>query len=187
MKSSNPIELIGLRNIMESFFIFLFYGAIIILIGPFFGVDLTKDLPDQYSNLIQEPVSISMFALLSGIPLLLIFLIGILKGEKTIHHPLILKYVLPFPRTGLCAGAIIVGMLLGLGIMLWLITLGCKQGNLTSTAIQLIGLSGYFFLILLLFIILYLYLLYPWRKKIRILDIVSLSYLFMITLAMAFF
>lgn len=175
LNNENPLDLIGARGIKENFFVFFVFGISIVLFGGV-AFDLTKDLPDKFVKIIQESFAINTFVILTCIGLVISALTGSLAGEKAIHHRFISKWVLAFSRVGLSAGAIVSGMLLGIGVALWLITLGAKNGQLAAEAIRFIGLSFFFVLILLPLIIVHLYLLFPWSKRILWLDLLSFAY-----------
>jgi len=173
--SNDPLELISFRGIRESFFVFSLFGAGLIIFGGI-AFDLSKDLPGQYSKIVQEPLSINTSALLSMFGLVVMSLAALFRGEEAIRHAFIEKWVLAFSRAGLSAGAIVSGMLFGMGVALWFITLGEKDGELAINATQFIGLSLLILLFVIPVIILHLYLLYPWNKNILVLDVASVMY-----------
>ncbi|MBT8763914.1 hypothetical protein KFV02_08210 [Desulfohalobiaceae bacterium Ax17] len=175
MEEKNPIKLIGLQSIKEIFFVFLLFGFVLIL-GGGVCLDLTKNLPSQYLKIIEESLSINTFGLLSIVSLCILAVWRLIKGEEALKHPFVTKIILPLSRAGLSAGAITAGMLLGIGLGLWLITLGGKHSELALNAIQFIGLSAFLALFIIPLIVLHLYLLFPCKQKVLWLDLVSAIY-----------
>nr|WP_320116641.1 hypothetical protein [uncultured Desulfuromonas sp.] len=183
MDKDNPMDLIGIRSVRESFFVFSLFGAGITLFSGI-AFDLTEDLPEQISKIIQEPLSINTFALFSVIGLAVVTLVASIKGESAIKHPFVTDWVLAVSRAGLTAGSIVTGMLFGIGAALWLVTLGAKNSELANHAILFLGLSIFFLLFMTPLILLHLYILFPWKEKVLFLDVASIIYSVVVTIAL---
>lgn len=65
----SAFEKISIGSAFESFLVFLIAGILVVVVGGCF-LDLTSDLPDWYLSLIQEPISIAYFFLLSILSLI---------------------------------------------------------------------------------------------------------------------
>ncbi|WP_422413476.1 MULTISPECIES: hypothetical protein [unclassified Endozoicomonas] len=67
--SKSTFEKTSIGSAFESLFVFLVAGMLLVVLGGCF-VDLSGDLPGWYLNLIQEPISIGYFFILSILSLL---------------------------------------------------------------------------------------------------------------------
>lgn len=171
----SPIELIGLRAMVENVVVFLVFGVLVILYGAAV-YDLAGQLPDKYVGFIQGIYSIYTFAILSLSGLVIVAIVKSLKGERCVKSSHLIKVALLFARAGLSAGAIVAGAFFGIGFGLWLISLLSAEEELVAYAIKFIGLSGDFLILLATITISYLYLLYPKKDKLRQLGITTLIY-----------
>ncbi|MDP5460485.1 hypothetical protein [Alishewanella sp. SMS8] len=138
----SAFEKISIGPAFESFLVFLVLGILVVVVGGCF-VDLTSDLPDWYLSLIQEPVSISYFFILSILSLLTTALVT--WGGTKNHND---KWwfdniVLATSRAGISCGFIASGMLVGIGAGLFIVTRGSPDSELANTSMGFVALGIY--------------------------------------------
>jgi hypothetical protein len=103
--------------------------------GSFF-IDLRADLPKAFESLITEPISINTFAFLIIVGMVLLAAVTGF-GTKEIRDDSKAAHVaLAFVRSGLSAGAIAAGSLVGTTFALLVITRGAQGSKLANTAEQ---------------------------------------------------
>ena len=136
----SAFDRVSLVSALENFAVFSVCGIFLIVGGSFF-IDLNKSLPDWYASLVQEPVSIAYFFILSLLSLVLTGLVT-MGGSRNCNGKWWFEYlILAIGRAGISCGFIASGMLLGVGIGLYLITRGSAGSELASNAVQFIKLG----------------------------------------------
>lgn len=111
----SAFEKISIGSAFENFLVFLIAGILAVVVGGCF-VDLTIDLPEWYLSLIQEPISIGYFFILSILSLIITALVT-LGGTKNHNEKWWFEKVVLAPgRAGISCGFIASGMLVGIGV-----------------------------------------------------------------------
>lgn len=121
MKDSSTFQLIGARGLLESVYVFFIFGVVAIVFGNSL-FDLSHDLPKRFEDTLKEPISMNLFSVLTFPSLFLLALLAYWKGEEIIETWQIDWLFLPFYRVGIAIGGAITGILLGLGVSLWMNT-----------------------------------------------------------------
>ena len=129
----SPFKILGLDSAVESFGVFLVAGFLVVTGGNLF-VDITADLPDWYASLIQEPISIAYFFILSIFGLLVTAAVTRGGTRDVVRKWWFRWFVLAPSKGGLSCGAIASGMLLGIGAGLFVVTRGSPVSELAETS-----------------------------------------------------
>lgn len=160
MCSNNSLEMIGFSSIRESFLLFLLLGFLVIFFGGFF-IDFEKDLPKAYETFLTEPVAMNLFFWMSLCGLGLTASIAAFKGRGVLQRTVVTHYVLALSRTGLVAGAIIVGLFFGLAFAFLFLSFFPGYENVRQYSEQFFPLALQMFMFLSMLVIAHLYLLMP--------------------------
>ncbi|MGH8451070.1 hypothetical protein [Pseudomonas sp.] len=136
----SAFDRVSLVSALENLVVFIMCGFLLI-VGGSFAIDLSKSLPDWYSSLVQEPVSIAYFFILSLLGLVLTGLVT-LGGSRDCSGKWWFEYlILAIGRAGISCGFIASGMLLGVGAGLFVITRGSAGSELSNNATQFMKLG----------------------------------------------
>ncbi|WP_320055762.1 hypothetical protein [Desulfuromonas thiophila] len=178
----SAFEKISIGSAFESFIVFFLAGILVVVIGDCF-VDLTGDLPDYYLSLVQEPISINYFFILSIASL--IFTALVTWGGTTDHNEKwwFEKILLAPSRAGISCGFIASGMLIGIGAGLFIVTLGAPESELANTSMLSMALGVYCLSVIYPVSILMLYLINKNTKHNLIIDIFGALYVWLIIFA----
>ncbi|WP_372740204.1 hypothetical protein [Neptunomonas sp.] len=178
----SAFEKISIDSAFESFLVFMVSGFLVVAVGGFF-VDLSGELPDWYSGLIQEPISIAYFFILSIVSLLATA-IATWGGTKNHNGKLWFEYIVLAPnRAGISCGFIASGMLIGIGLGLLLVTRGAPDSELASTAIAFVALGIYCLAVAYPVALLMLYLINHNTKHNIVIDIFGAVYVALVLFA----
>ena len=172
----SPFQRLGLMSAAESFAVFLVSGFLLVVVGGCF-VELTKDLPTWYVKLIEEPMSIAYFFILSIVSLLLaaLFTWG---GTRDITQSKLFEWFILAPsRAGISCGAIASGMLLGIGAGLFIVTRGAPESELVGVSTGFLALGLFCLAVAYPVAILMAYLIDPTRRHRLRIDILGVVYL----------
>ncbi|MBW6391001.1 hypothetical protein [Billgrantia antri] len=168
-------EKISICSAFESFLVFLTSGFFVVIIGDCF-IDLAGDLPDWYLSLIQEPISIAHFFLLS-VGSLVVTAIVTWCGTKNHNEKWWFeKILLPPSRAGISCGFIASGMLIGIGSGLFIVTRGAPETELAHTSVVFISLGIYCLAIVYPVSLLMLYLINQEAKHSLVVDFLGAIY-----------
>ncbi|MDD1000974.1 hypothetical protein [Pseudomonas sp. TNT2022 ID642] len=160
MASNKTLEVIGFSSIRESFLLFLLIGFLFMFFGGFV-IDFEKDLPKAYETFLTEPVAMNIFFWMSLCGLGLTALIAAVKGRAFLQRKVVTHYSLALSRTGLVAGAIIVGLFFGLAFAFLFLSFFPGHENVRQYSEQFFPLALQMFMFLSLLVIAHLYLLMP--------------------------
>ncbi len=140
----SAFEKIGIGSAFESFCVFLLSGFLVVSVGSIF-VDLTSSaLPKWYFALIEEPISMAYFFILSILSLIA-SAIATKFGTKNRNGKWWFEKIILAPsRAGISCGFIASGMLIGIGGGLFIVTLGAPESSeLVNMSIAFIALGVY--------------------------------------------
>lgn len=175
----SAFEKISIGSAFESFCVFMLSGFLVVALGGFF-VDLTSDLPDWYLVLIQEPISIAYFFILSIVSLI-VTAFSTWFGTKNHNGKWWFDKLLLAPcRAGISCGFIASGMLIGIGAGLFLVTRGAPDSELATTSIAFIALGVYCLAIAYPVSLLMLYLINQNTKHNLLIDLLGALYIALI-------
>jgi len=178
----SAFEKISIGSAFESFLVFMVSGFLVATVGGFF-VDLSGELPDWYLGLIQEPISIAYFFILSIVSLLATA-IATWGGTKNHNGKWWFEYIMLAPnRAGLSCGFIASGMLIGIGLGLLLVTRGAPDSELASTSIAFVALGIYCLAVAYPVALLMLYLINENTKHNFVIDIFGTVYVALVLFA----
>lgn len=178
----SAFEKISIGSAFEAFFVFMVSGFLVVVVGGFF-IDLTDDLPDWYLGLVQEPISIAYFFILS-IGSLIATAITTWGGTKNHNEKWWFeKILLATSRAGISCGFIASGMLIGIGAGLFLVTRGAPNSDLASTSIAFLALGIFCIAVAYPVSILMLYLINQNTKHNLIIDLLGALYIAFIIFA----
>ncbi|MCG3846670.1 hypothetical protein [Photobacterium damselae] len=178
----SAFEKISIGSAFENFFVFMLSGLLVVVIGGFF-VDLTDDLPDWYLGLIQEPISIAYFFILSIVSLIATA-IATWGGTKNHNEKWWFEKILLAPsRAGISCGFIASGMLIGIGAGLFLVTRGSPDSELATTSLGFVALGIYCLSVAYPVSVLMLYLINQNTKHNFIIDLFGAVYVALVLFA----
>lgn len=175
-------EKIAICSAFESFLVFLVFGFFVVLIGRHF-IDLTGDLPDWYLSLIQEPIAIIHFFLLSVGSLLMTAIVTWCGTKNHNEKWWFEKILLPPSRAGISCGFIASGMLIGIGSGLFTVTHGAPETELAHTSVMFIALGIYCLAVVYPVSLLMLYLINQDAKHNLVIDFSGALYIGLIIFA----
>lgn len=178
----SAFERISIGFSFENFLVFLVVGFLVIVIGRLF-VDLTGDLPEWYLGLIQEPISIAYFFILSIVSLIGIALATCGGRRNHIGKWWFEKILLAPCRAGINCGFIASGMLIGIGVGLFLVTRGAPYSELAEISIAFLALGIFCLSVAYPVSLLMLYLINQNTKHNRIIDFFGALYVAFIIFA----
>lgn len=171
----SPFKTLGFDSAAESFGVFLASGFLVVAGGSFF-VDITAELPDWYANLVQEPISISYFFILSIFGLLAAFAVT-RGGTRDIGQEWWFRWFILAPsKAGISCGAIASGMLLGIGVGLFLVTRGAPTSELAYTSKSFMWLGVYCLAVIWPVTLLMAYLIDVEQRHRFVIDVLGLLY-----------
>lgn len=178
----SAFEKISIGSAFESFMVFLLAGILVVVIGGFF-VDITGDLPDWYLSLIQEPISIAYFFILSIVSLIGAALVT-WGGTKDHNEKWWFEKIFLAPsRAGISCGFIASGMLIGIGSGLFIVTLGAPESELSNTSVLFVALGVSCLAVVYPVSLLMLYLINKNTKHNIIIDVFGALYVALIIFA----
>lgn len=175
----SAFEKISIGSAFESSVVFFLAGTLVVVVGGCF-VDLTGELPDWYLSLIQEPISISYFFILSIVSLIATALVT--WGGTYDHNEKwwFEKIFLAPSRAGISCGFIASGMLIGIGAGLFIVTRGAPDSELANTSMLFIALGVYCLAVVYPVSLLMLYLINKNTKHNLTIDIFGALYVALI-------
>ncbi|WP_422138100.1 hypothetical protein [Endozoicomonas sp. ALC020] len=180
--SKSTFEKISIGSAFESLFVFLVAGMLLVVLGGCF-VDLSGDLPGWYLNLIQEPISIGYFFILSILSLLATALVT-WGGTKNHNEKWWFEKIFLAPcRAGISCGFIASGMLVGIGLGLFIVTRGVPDSELANTSLAFIALGVYCFAVAYPIALLMLYLINQDAKHNFVIDLFGALYIALVIFA----
>ena len=107
----NYLNSIGLSGLIKAFFVFFFYGLLLILyINIFYGLD--SDLPDEIVKIMNGPISLYTFSLLTLIGLSWLFFVTTWWFKPLDFNAQRPKRIFWFPLP-ICEAAITLGIVIG--------------------------------------------------------------------------